>query len=188
VNPASWIPFVTPVGLCGIAWKDAAITGLQLPEGSEGALHTRMTTRFGARRADAPSALAQEAIDAIRALLRGESADLAALTLDMTSVPAFHQRVYVVARRIPPGRTLTYGDVGERLGSRGLSRAVGQALGRNPFAIIVPCHRVVSASGGLGGFSAHTGITLKERLLQIEGWKGVSRDVDALPLLHASRE
>jgi methylated-DNA-[protein]-cysteine S-methyltransferase len=172
---ASWIPFVTPVGLCGIAWSDAGITGLQLPEGSETALHTRMTTRFGARRADAATALAQEATDALGALLRGESADLAALTLDMTGVPPFHQRVYIVARRIPPGRTLTYGDVADRLGSRGLSRAVGQALGRNPFAIIVPCHRVVSASGGLGGFSAHTGVTLKERLLEIEGWKRLTR-------------
>ena len=169
MNAASWIPFVTPVGLCGIAWNDAAITGLQLPEGSEGALHTRMTTRFGARRVDAPSTTAQEAIDAIGALLRGESADLAGLPLDMTGVPAFHQRVYAVARRIPPGQTLTYGDVAERLGNRGLSRAVGQALGRNPFAIIVPCHRVVSASGGLGGFSAHAGVGLKQRLLEIEG-------------------
>jgi methylated-DNA-[protein]-cysteine S-methyltransferase len=64
---------------------------------------------------------------------------------------------------------LTYGDVARRLGSVGLARAVGQALGRNPFAIIVPCHRVLSANGAPGGFSAHGGVSLKRRLLELEG-------------------
>ena len=73
-----------------------------------------------------------------------------------------------MARRIPPGETLTYGEVAARLGDRGAARAVGKALGQNPFALIVPCHRVLAAGGGIGGFSAGGGVTTKRRLLTIE--------------------
>ena len=100
--------------------------------------------------------------------------DLSLLPLDMAAVPAFHRRVYDVARTIPPGATLSYGEIADRLGSRGLSRAVGQALGRNPFLIVVPCHRVLAAGGRLGGFSASGGITTKLRLLAIEGRHGAA--------------
>jgi methylated-DNA-[protein]-cysteine S-methyltransferase len=87
----------------------------------------------------------------------------------MDRVPPFHRRVYEVARTIPPGATLSYGDLAARLGSPGSARAVGQALGKNPFAIVVPCHRVLAAGGKLGGFSANGGIATKLRLLSIEG-------------------
>src|SRR6202043_3637494 len=105
----------------------------------------------------------------IAALLRGEAVDLSAIALDMEGVPPFCGRVYETARRIAPGATLTYGDVAARLGDPGAARAVGQALGQNPFAIVVPCHRVVAAGRRLGGFSAHGGIAAKQRLLAIEG-------------------
>ena len=114
----------------------------------------------------------------ITALLRGEPCDLGSIDLDMSDVPEFHCRVYAVARTIPPGRTLTYGDVAARLGEPGAARAVGQALGRNPFAIIVPCHRVVAAGGRLGGFSAGGGAVTKRRILAIEG---AGRDEPTLP-------
>ena len=105
----------------------------------------------------------------IVALLRGQPRDLSDIVLDMDGVPPFHQRVYAVARTIPPGATLTYGEIATQLGDRGAARAVGQALGRNPFPIIVPCHRVLAAGGKVGGFSANGGITTKLRLLTIEG-------------------
>lgn len=104
------------------------------------------------------------------ALLSGE--DLAApdsVPLDLSRVPPFHARVYEVARTIPPGTTLTYGEIARRLGEPGAARAVGQALGANPFAPIVPCHRVLAAGGGTGGFSADGGVATKRRLLEIEG-------------------
>jgi methylated-DNA-[protein]-cysteine S-methyltransferase len=104
----------------------------------------------------------------VRQLLGGHRVDLSAIVLDMGAVPPFHQRVYTAARAIPVGETITYGELAKRIDSPNSSRAVGQALGRNPFAIIVPCHRIVSASGGLGGFTAHGGITTKKRLLAIE--------------------
>ena len=96
----------------------------------------------------------QRAIDGVVALLRGEPCELERVTLDMDGVPPFHRRVYEVARTIPPGTTLSYGEVAARMGEPGAARDVGQALGQNPFAIIVPCHRVLAANGKVGGFSA----------------------------------
>jgi methylated-DNA-[protein]-cysteine S-methyltransferase len=87
----------------------------------------------------------------------------------MEDVPPFHQRVYAVARTIPPGATLSYGEIAVRLGDRGAARDVGEALGQNPFPIIVPCHRVLAAGGKVGGFSASGGVATKLRLLDIEG-------------------
>jgi methylated-DNA-[protein]-cysteine S-methyltransferase len=101
-------------------------------------------------------------------LLRGEASDLAGVALDMDQVPEFHRRVYDAARTIPPGETLSYGDIARRVGAPGAARAVGQALGRNPFPIVVPCHRVLAAGGRIGGFSAQGGVATKRRMLAIE--------------------
>ena len=179
MTPRSYALFPTLVGVCGIAWNDVGITALLLPAQDEATMHVRMREQCLAVQASA-SAGALDAIAQIDALLRGEPNDLATLPLDMAGVPSFHQRVYAVARQIRPGQTLTYGDVARRLGSVGLARAVGQALGRNPFAIIVPCHRVLAADGAPGGFSAHGGVTMKRRLLALEGY--------ALPVPQAEQE
>jgi methylated-DNA-[protein]-cysteine S-methyltransferase len=104
----------------------------------------------------------------IRALLEGHRDPLLDVPLDMNDVPAFNQRVYEITRAIPPGRTLTYGEVAARLGEPGAARAVGQALGHNPFAPVVPCHRVLAAGTAAGGFSAEGGVATKLRMLQIE--------------------
>ncbi len=114
-----------------------------------------------------PTALAP-AVDAIADLLNGRRSDLAAIALDMHGVAEFHRRVYEAARRIGPGETLSYGELASRLGVPGAARAVGQALGRNPFPLIVPCHRVLAAGGRVGSFSADGGIVTKLRLLNIE--------------------
>jgi len=103
------------------------------------------------------------------ALLRGEASDLSAVALDLSGVEPFARRVYEVARTIAAGGTLTYGEIAARLGDRALARDVGQALGQNPFPLIVPCHRVLAAGGKAGGFSANGGVATKLRLLSIEG-------------------
>lgn len=116
--------------------------------------------------------MAAAAITAIVQSLAGEDgaeARLQAIVLDLEDVPPFARRVYVEARRIPRGETRTYGEVARALGKPGGSRAVGQALGRNPFPLVVPCHRVVAQAGGAGGFTAPGGLTTKARLLAIEG-------------------
>jgi methylated-DNA-[protein]-cysteine S-methyltransferase len=107
--------------------------------------------------------------DAIAGFLRGEPGDLSSIPLDMDPEPPFRRRVYESARSIPRGETMSYGALATLAGAAGSARVVGQALARNPFAIVVPCHRVIAAGGNIGGFSANGGIATKLRLLAIEG-------------------
>ena len=113
--------------------------------------------------------LRQQAIDRITKLLAGEPDDLTDIPLDLDGVPDFNRGVYAIARTIPPGKTMTYGDIAKRLGGLELSRDVGQALGRNPCPVVVPCHRVLAAGGQPGGFSANGGVATKLKMLAIEG-------------------
>jgi len=117
----------------------------------------------------APPPGVKRAIDLVQSLLAGNMADLQDIPLDLADVPDFHRKVYEVARTIPPGQTLTYGEIARRIGAPHEAREVGQALGRNPVAIIVPCHRVLGADGKMGGFSAAGGVATKRRILEIEG-------------------
>jgi methylated-DNA-[protein]-cysteine S-methyltransferase len=161
--------FDTAIGRCGIAWGPHGIGGVQLPETREVETRARLLRQFPNAREAAPPADVQWAIDGIVALLEGEASDLSTVRLDLDRLPPFHRRVYDVARTIPRGATLTYGEIAARLGDRGAARAVGQALGENPCPIVVPCHRVLAAGGKLGGFSANGGVRTKLRLLAIEG-------------------
>ena len=178
--------FVTPVGCCGIAWSAAGLTGVQLPQSDENATRQHMVRRFpGAGEITPPAAVAAAMRDVI-AVLSGTPPELATLehiALDLDAVPPFYQRVYAAARQIAPGKTLSYGELARSLGEPGAARAVGQALGHNPFAPVVPCHRVLAAGGRAGGFSAHGGVDLKLRLLLIEraqfGSAGLFDDHDA---------
>lgn len=161
--------FDTTLGRCGIAWGERGVVGVQLPETREPETRARLLERFPNASEASPPPDVQHALDGIVALLRGEARDLSAVSLDMERVPPFNRRVYDAARAIPAGATLSYGEIATQLGEPGAARAVGQALGRNPFAILVPCHRVLAACGKIGGFSANGGITTKLRLLSIEG-------------------
>jgi len=161
--------FDTAIGRCGVAWGERGVAGVQLPEAGERETRARMLHRFPTAGEAVPPPEVQRVIDRIVALLRGEACDLSTVALDMDQVSAFHRRVYEAARAIPPGMTLSYGDIAARAGAPGAARAVGQALGRNPFPIVVPCHRVLAAGGKIGGFSAQGGIATKRRMLAIEG-------------------
>lgn len=160
--------FDTLIGRCAIAWGPDGICLLQLPEARAEATRARVLSRTGGAREAVPPAFVQRVVSGIGALLGGAAADLERAPLDMAGVPPFHRAVYAEAQRILPGQKLTYGELAQRLGSPGSARAVGQALGRNPFAIVVPCHRVFAAGGKPGGFSASGGITTKLRLLALE--------------------
>lgn len=161
--------FDTAIGACAIAWGDNGVVALSLPERSEPALRTRLMRKLRQAREAPPSSEIASSIEHITRLLRGENVDLSPIRLDMTGVPDFHQQVYAIARTIPPGRTMTYGDIAARLGGPQVARAVGQALGHNPFPIVIPCHRVLAANGKAGGFSADGGVSAKMRMLTIEG-------------------
>jgi methylated-DNA-[protein]-cysteine S-methyltransferase len=160
--------FDTDIGPCGIAWGARGIIGVQLPEATEARTRARLVRRYPHAREAPPPAQVRRVIDGIVSLLGGQASDLSGAALDMDGLPAFDRSVYEVARGIAPGATLSYGEIAARLGERGLARDVGQALGRNPFPIIVPCHRVLAAGGKAGGFSANGGVTTKLRLLTIE--------------------
>ena len=161
--------FDTAIGLCGVAWNAQGLTGVMLPLSEGGDPRVRMARRHpGAEEATPPAAVA-EAIAGMQALLRGDKRDLLDVALDDGHVAPLAAQVYAIARAIPPGRTLTYGDIARQLGDVALSRAVGQALGANPWPIVVPCHRVTAAGGKLGGFSARGGVNTKLKLLGIEG-------------------
>ncbi|HVL44756.1 MAG TPA: methylated-DNA--[protein]-cysteine S-methyltransferase [Acidovorax sp.] len=167
--------FDTALGPCGIAWGPGGIVAVQLPEADAPATQARLLRGLAqgaypqVLQPAVPSAVVRRAIAGIQGLLAGQPLDLRELPLDLSGVSAFHQRVYAIARAIPPGQTRTYGEVAEQLGGKGLSRAVGQALGLNPFAPVVPCHRVLAAGDQPGGFSAGGGALTKMRMLQIEG-------------------
>jgi methylated-DNA-[protein]-cysteine S-methyltransferase len=161
--------FDTAIGRCGLAWSERGISGVQLPESNAAVTRARLRRRFPAAVEAPPAALARRAIAGITALLDGTPVDLGDLPLELELVPPFQRRVYAVARSIPVGETLTYGGIAARIGEPGAARAVGQALGANPWPIIVPCHRVLAAGGKPGGFSAPGGVATKLRLLATEG-------------------
>lgn len=161
--------FETAIGICGIVWTARGVEAVQLPLPDENKTRMRLRRRYRSFTEAVPPAAVQAAIDGMIALLEGKPIDLSGVVLDLDSAGEFDRRVYDIARTIPPGRTMTYGDIAKRLGGVELSRDVGQALGRNPCPIVVPCHRVLAAGDRPGGFSASGGVTTKLRMLAIEG-------------------
>ena len=162
--------FDTALGTCGVAWGPGGIVAVQLPEQDAAATRTRLLRGLPlCHGSGEPPRYVRSAITGIQALLAGEPRDLREVPLDMSRISPFHQQVYAIARAIPPGSTRTYGELAQQLGGLGLARAVGQALGMNPFAPVVPCHRVLAAGDRPGGFSAGGGAATKLRMLQIEG-------------------
>ncbi len=166
VTQTGYALFDTAIGLCGVAWGPRGVTALQLPETDDATTETRVR---GTAPQSPPPADVRSAIERVAALLRGEPDDLADIVVDPSGLPEFHLRVYEVTRAIRPGQTRTYGEVARLLDAPGAAQAVGQALGRNPYPIIVPCHRVLGGDGRIGGFSAGGGAVTKSRILGIEG-------------------
>lgn len=160
----------TALGVFGAAWTEAGVVASWLhertPEGARG----RIRRAFPSAEERVPPPAIASALAEVAALLAGEPRSLVDVPLDMRAVEDFDRRVYEVARTIPPGRTMTYGEIARTLGEEPMrARDVGAALSRNPFAPIVPCHRVVAAGGQLGGYSAPGGAATKRRLLELEG-------------------
>lgn len=170
--------FETPIGRCGIAWRPGGICGLQLPEADDRAAAARLRRRFPMLAPGEPPAPVAAAITRISAFLAGARDDFRDLELDFGATGAWERAVYEQARAIPAGKTITYGALAAQVGDPGQARAVGQALGRNPWPIVVPCHRITAAEGRMGGFSAPGGTATKLKLLEIEG----ALRPEALPL------
>lgn len=169
MQPADgYLLFNTALGWCGLAWRGSAIAGAILPGADRDASLRRLTSSFPASAEAAGPYWVRGIVARVAGLLDGAPDSLLDVPLDMANVPPFHQRVYEVTRAIEPGRTLTYGQVATAVGDPGAARAVGQALGANPFAPIVPCHRILASGNRGGGFSAPGGVDTKLRMLLIE--------------------
>ena len=181
--------FDTAIGACAIVWGGDGVIGVLLPEKSESETRARIVRRYPDVAEAAPPQPIASAIADIVTLLSGQPKNLSHIALDMARIPEFHRRVYAIAQTIPPGATMTYGEVATKLGDRALAQQVGQALGKNPFPIVVPCHRVLAASGATGGFSAPGGVTTKLRMLSIEGARTTDQPMlfDRLDLAARSR-
>jgi O-6-methylguanine DNA methyltransferase len=161
--------FDTCIGRCGVAWTNRGIAALQLPEADAERTVARPKGRLPWSAAGTPPTHVRRAIDLITALLAGTPADLRDIELDMVGVSDFPRHVYEAARDIPAGSTVTYAELAQRIGAPRTARAIGHALARNPFAVIVPCHRLLRSGGQLGGFSA-TGVRPQKRsMLAAEG-------------------
>ncbi len=160
--------FDTAIGRCAVAWTERGIVAVLLPGRDDAVLQARVTQRHPDACEATPPDYFGQAIAGISALVAGEHRDLSGVVLDLTGVSEFDRRVYAVARTIGPGATLTYGAIAAQVGEPD-ARRIGDAMGRNPCPIIVPCHRVVAAGGKTGGFSAPGGAATKRRLLAIEG-------------------
>ena len=167
-EPVAFSVFATAIGDCALAWNDVGLFAVWLPEASTARLRARISRRYPQAIEAAPEGSVAAAVAAITALLRGERTDLGPIRLDDSRLDPFDRRVYAAARTIAPGRVVSYAELAARVGPEATAREVGQSLGRNPFPIVVPCHRIVAAGGELGGFSAPGGTATKRRLLTIE--------------------
>ena len=161
--------FDTMIGRCGIAWGQDGIVGVQLPEAREIETRRRLYQLYPDSREQRPPPDVEVAIEGIVALLRGKPGDLSDIALDLSGIHAFNQRVYQLTQAIPRGETRTYGEIATRLGASGAVHSVAQALAKNPFVIIVPCHRVLEAGSYADRMSPHGGSISKRTLLSIEG-------------------
>jgi methylated-DNA-[protein]-cysteine S-methyltransferase len=175
-QPSTYTLFETNIGWIGIAWSEAGLTRLQLPERSEAATERRLLAAIASDSGPAPQRAAGDPPTAIVALIEallryaaGEPVDFSDVPVDLAGVDPFRRAIYDAAQKLGFGDTTTYGGLAAAAGHPGLARETGQALGRNPVPIVIPCHRIVAAGNKLGGFSAPGGSATKERLLAMEG-------------------
>lgn len=162
--------FETAGGFCGIAWNDVGITRFQLPTKSAESTERLLLRRLPEAQRGAPPAEIQEAVAAVKRYFAGEAVDFSRFRLDLEGQDDFFRQIYAAARRIGWGHTTTYGAIAKELGAGPeAARDVGQAMAKNPVALIIPCHRVLAAGGKIGGFSAPGGSTSKARMLELEG-------------------
>jgi methylated-DNA-[protein]-cysteine S-methyltransferase len=164
---AHYCLFDTAIGACALVWNERGVTRLHLPESDRTATEKRLSAR-AVQTEKAPPEIDRLIAD-VQSYMTGRSIDFSGATLDLTSVGAFERDVYAAARRIPFGRTMSYGELAQQIGMPDAARDVGQALARNPIPIIVPCHRILAKGRRIGGFSAPGGVFTKQQLLALEG-------------------
>jgi len=170
-NAIGRIVFETALGFMGLAWSEAGLIRLCLPQSSRDAVERRLLRLDGVAGGDSgkpPQWVARLVAD-IRAYMQGEAVDFSGVPVDLAGVDDFRRAIYDAARRLAFGETTTYGELARRAGHAGLPRETGAALGANPVPLVIPCHRILAAGGKIGGFSAPGGAATKEKMLGLEG-------------------
>ena len=160
--------FDTAIGPCGLAWNSAGLIQVQLPEASEAATEARLGRIASASWSEALPKQISDCESRMHAYFDGKEIEFADITLDFGGANEFTTRVYTELRKIGWGQTTSYGALAKKLGKPNAARAIGAAMGKNPWPLIVPCHRVLAASGKIGGFSAYGGRATKRHMLQLE--------------------
>ncbi|NUR13494.1 MAG: methylated-DNA--[protein]-cysteine S-methyltransferase [Bradyrhizobium sp.] len=166
--------FDTAIGRCGIIWSNTGVVAVQLPEAREIDTRRRIFQLYPEAREQRPSENAELAIEGIVGLLQGGDPDFSEVSLDASGVPGFNRRVYEFACSIPRGETRTYHEVAKALGASGAAHSVAQAIARNPYMLIVPCHRMLEAGNYTDRLSPYGGVISKRRLLALEGAQPVA--------------
>ncbi len=178
-SPTQACLFPTALGDMAIAWKDEMVTGVFLPEANGKKLLTRVRSKQRSPSlawTESPPSFVGHMAASIRSHLRGEAQEFSLEHLSMKKGSPFFQKVYACSQKIPSGKVLTYRELAKAAGSPKAFRAVGQAMARNPFPIVIPCHRVVGTGKSAGGFSAHGGLKTKARILKLEGLTDLPND------------
>jgi len=165
--------FRTPLGWVGVAASDRGICRIVLPKKEKKTTERELANaEYGRRKAEGTTASAHDILKKSITLLQkyfsGKPVSFN-LSLDTRSYTPFQQAVWQAAAEIPSGETRSYAWIAKRIKNPRAVRAVGQALGANPIPIIIPCHRVISSAGTLGGFAG--GLSMKKGLLALEAGK-----------------
>jgi methylated-DNA-[protein]-cysteine S-methyltransferase len=165
-----YLIFEIASGFCGITWNNVGITRFQLPTRSAEAAERTLLRRVPGAAPGGPTPEVVEAVAAVKRYFEGEETDFSGFRLDLSDQDAFFKQIYAAARQVGWGHTTTYGTLAKELGAGPeAARDVGQAMAKNPVALIIPCHRVLAAGGKVGGFSAPGGSAAKIRMLELEG-------------------
>lgn len=159
----AWMPpTALGAGWVGLQSSASGITAIVLPQPT----FEEAVRRVGFNYSGHTSSFLRRAYRQVRAFLCGRIKQIT-FSVDLSDQPPFWRNALGACRKIPPGATVSYGELAERLGQPGSARAVGQAMAHNPVPLAVPCHRVVGADGSLTGFGA--GLDIKKHLLTLEG-------------------
>ncbi|MEI8153028.1 MAG: methylated-DNA--[protein]-cysteine S-methyltransferase [Hyphomicrobiales bacterium] len=163
--------FDTVMGECGVAWNGRGLCGIQLPEIDRGQTELRLAVKCRSTNAEDAPPWVQSVVADVQRYMAGRPIDFSAITVDLEGIDDFRQKLYAALREVPFGQTVTYGELAARLGMTGWegARDVGEAMGRNPVPVVIPCHRVLAAGKKPGGFSAYGGVATKQKLLALEG-------------------
>jgi methylated-DNA-[protein]-cysteine S-methyltransferase len=163
--------FDTKLGVCGVAWSTRGIAAVQLPEKDRAATARRLSAKSRSTGEAAPPPAIAAVIANIHEYLNGQRINFSEIEVDLDDIDELRRKIYQALRMIGFGCTTTYSELARALGLEDWqgARDVGEAMGRNPIPIVIPCHRVLAAGGRLGGFSAYGGTTTKQKLLALEG-------------------